>query len=367
MTSSSAEDANYVGSVGRAASLRRTRHRRLALAAALGAAAAGGLAGTLAAGADLAWWLELFVHFRPQYAALLAVAGLVLLALGRRALGLAALLLGAVNASALAHYYWPRPAPPPAGTELRAALANVWFRNQDPGPLLAWLRRAQPDVAVLLEATPAWRAAIGTLTDLLPHQARAGDVVVASRLPLGDLQALPFGDGGEAAVAFSVGLGDGAIRVIGVHVDWPLGPASAARRNAQLEVLARLARASPAPVLLLGDLNVTAFSPHFDRLLIAGGLKDCAAGRGFSPSWPTVFPPLSLRIDHCLHGPGLVPYRVTNGPRIGSDHFPLEVTVIRTDPGHAAPVPAGGAAGVSRFDPVPRERAAVPAPLTSRP
>ena len=317
-----------MGSGRRAATPRRARWRRLALAASLALAAAAGLAGTLGALAGFAWWLELFAHFRPQYAIVLAASGLALLALGARTPAIATLLLCALNALPLLHYYRPQPAPPPAGVELRAALANVWFRNDDPQPLLAWLRENRPDVAVLLEVPSAWRDAIGTLAGELPHQARAGDVVVASRLPLRDLRLLPFGDG-EGAVAFSVVLGGETVTVIGAHADWPLGPASAARRNAQLEALAGLASGSPAPVLLLGDLNVSAFSPHFARLLAAGGLADCAAGRGFSPSWPVGFPPLALRIDHCLHGPGLAVARLANGPRIGSDHRPLAVTVSR--------------------------------------
>lgn len=132
-------------------------------------AAAAGLAGTLAALADLAWWLELFAHFRPQYALALAASGAVLLAVGARAVGVAALLLAAANALPLLHYYHPRPLPAPAGPELRAVLANVWFRNGDHGSLLEWLRATRPDVAVLLEVTPEWRATLATLDDVLPY------------------------------------------------------------------------------------------------------------------------------------------------------------------------------------------------------
>ncbi len=274
------------------------------------------------------WWLELFAHFRPQYALALAVSGAALLALGARAVGIAALLLAAVNALPLLHYYHPRPLPSLAGPELRAVLANVWYRNDDHGRLLDWLREARPDVAVLLEVTPEWRAALATLGEVLPYQAHSAGVLVASRRPLVGLRALDFEGDEEGAMVFTTELGSGQVTVIGAHASWPLGPGVSAQRNAQLDTLAALARGAPGPVLLLGDLNLTAFTPRFARLLDRGGLVDCAAGRGFAPSWPARFPPLGLRIDHCLHGPGLRTALLRNGPHIGSDHRPLEVVLV---------------------------------------
>lgn len=307
--------------------------------AAIVAAALAGLAGTLGALADAAWWLELFAHFRPQYAAALAVAGLALVFAGARAAGAAALLLAAVNALPLLHYFAPRPPPAPPGPELRAVFANVWFRNEDPAPTVGWLRERQPDVAVLLEVTPRWREALASLDDVLPYRAQSGRMVVASRRPLAGLRSISFGEEDAGAMVFATTLDGRPVTVIGAHATWPLGPTSSALRNAQLDALAGLARAAPGPVLLIADLNLTAFAPRFARLLERSRLADCAAGRGFTPSWPAQFPPLGMRIDHCLHGIGLTPVSVGNGPRTGSDHRPLEV-VLR--PALAAPGRAEG-------------------------
>ncbi len=320
------EGANYGGSGSAVASPPGSGRRRLRNAA-LATAALAGLAGTLGTLSDLAWWLELFTHFRPQYAALLAAAGIVLAATGAAPAGIAALVLAAANALPLAHYLLPRPPPAPPGPELRVALANVWFRNEDPPPLLDWLRERRPDLVVLLEVTPRWEASLSALDDILPFRARSGRMLVASRQPLAGLRAVGFGDADAGAMVFATALDGRPVTVIGAHATWPLGPGSHARQVAQLEELARIARVAPGPVLLLGDLNLSAFAPRFARLLERGGLADCAAGRGLSFSWPAQFPPLALRIDHCLHGAGLVPVSVGNGPRIGSDHLPLEVVL----------------------------------------
>ena len=69
------------------------------------------IAGTVGSLGYLAWWLELFAHFRPQYALSLAIGGACLLALRRPGVGLAALVLAAVNAVPLMHYYYPPGAP----------------------------------------------------------------------------------------------------------------------------------------------------------------------------------------------------------------------------------------------------------------
>jgi len=311
--------------------LDRRRARRVATVVAIAAAVASGLAAL----GQHAWWLELFAHFRPQYAILLAASGIALLALGAPAGGLAAVALAVVNALPLLHYYAPRPPPQLQGDEpeLRALLVNVYFRNAGHDRLLDYLRALQPDVAVFLEVTPAWRASLRTLGESLPHQAESGELFVASRWSLIVVRVEPFGGDDAGAMVFTLDVGGRPLTVIGAHASWPLGRALSARRNEQLAQLARLARTAPAPVLLLADMNLTVFTPRFAQLLRDGGLADCSAGRGWQPGWPALFPPLALRIDHCLHGAGIEPRRVATGPFIGSDHYPLEVTLrFRDEP-----------------------------------
>jgi endonuclease/exonuclease/phosphatase (EEP) superfamily protein YafD len=275
----------------------------------------------------MAWWLELFSHFRPQYALLLAACGIGLVAFGRPAVGLAALALAAANALQLLHYYAGPPSPPGVGPEFKAVLANVYFRNGRHDRLLEYVRAAEPDVAVFLEVTPAWSEALRGLASQLPYQAQAGEVFVASRTPLRGLRALPLAGQGAMAAVFSLDAGGAQFTVIGAHASWPLGADIAASRDRELDQLAGIVRAAPGPVLVLGDLNITAFSPAFSRLLGQAGLLDCAAGRGFHPTWPAWFPPLYIQIDHCLAGPGLAVTGLATGPYVGSDHYPLEVTL----------------------------------------
>ena len=247
-------------------------------------------------------------------------------------------MLAAANALPLAYYYYGAPTAPPAnGPGLRAVLVNVYFRNGSHGRLLHYVRAAAPDVVVFLEVTPAWAAALRELRDVLPYQAQAGELLVASRLPLQGLRALALPPGDAQAVVFRAESAAGALTVIGAHTNWPLGRRIAANRNAELMALAALARSVDGPLAVLADLNVTAFSPVFHQLLAHGRLADCAAGRGWHPTWPAWFPPLYLQIDHCLVGAGVSVAAFRAGSYVGSDHYPLEVTLV--------PAPRAPAAG----------------------
>jgi endonuclease/exonuclease/phosphatase (EEP) superfamily protein YafD len=306
--------------------------RQHALPWILAVAAAAAAGGVLASLAHLGWWLELFSHFRAQYALLLAACGVGLLWLRRPALGAAALALAAANAVPMLHYLGPVDEHGPVQGPVKAVLLNLWFRNDDHDRVLEYIRGARPDVAVFLEATPAWQDSLQQLGGLLPYQARAGEVFVASRLPLQGLRAVPLAASGTMALQFGIETPGGAVTVIGAHANWPLGPRIAAMRNRELLRLAELAREAPAPAVVLGDFNVTAYSPVFVELLARSGLHDCAAGQGLHATWPALFPPLFLQIDHCLADPAIRILGLRSGPWVGSDHFPLEVELA---PGEA--------------------------------
>ena len=103
----------------------------------------------------------------------------------------------------------------------------------------------------------------------------------------------------------------------------PVSADLARDRNEQLATLAEFARQSTHPLLLVGDLNISPWSPHFARLLADSGLRD--SGYGISPSWPVGWLPLQIPIDHALFSAGIhIKYRKT-GTDLGSDHYPIIV------------------------------------------
>jgi endonuclease/exonuclease/phosphatase (EEP) superfamily protein YafD len=99
-------------------------------------------------------------------------------------------------------------------------------------------------------------------------------------------------------------------------------------RNVQLRGLASLAGQSKGMMILIGDLNVTPWSPDYARLIRDSGLRDARRGHGILPTWPTFFPLMMIPLDHCLISPTLAVSDIRLGPNIGSDHLPLIVDLL---------------------------------------
>lgn len=310
--------------------MRFDRNLAATLLAALGALT--GAAGLAGIAGDLSWFLDLFAHFRVQYAVVLAGCAIGLALLGRPWVAAGCLALAAANASFALPYLRAAPAGTTEGAPLRVVSLNVYKHNREYERVRAFLRAERADFVVLVETTPAWARELGALHDLYPHAAyspRAGasGVLLLSRTPI--LEWLPLFVGGqpESGIRARIAPFGHPMDVIGVHLSWPVRSELAAQRNRELDGLARVTARAGVPLVVLGDFNDTRYSPSFARLLRDGALRDCAAGRGLSRSWPTWFAPLGIQIDHCLHTRGVWTERFDTGPDVGSDHYPLVVTL----------------------------------------
>jgi len=304
-----------------------------AMAAGICVAATAGLCGR-------AWFLlELFAHWRVQYIWGLAVCAVALLVFRRwrtaGAVGLLAVLLGA---TLLPFYTGSSDRAVPR--TLRVLQANILYESDGHDALLEMLRAADADVVVLLEVTSLWESKLKALSDVYPYsrvlpQSGAFGLAVLSRLPVEEWQELSPAESqlpAEArlpAILARIGVDGRPVNVLAAHVFPPISPAAAATRNAQMAALAAIARGQSAPVILLGDLNATPWSPQFKDLLRDGGLADARRGHGVNPTWPTFWPSiLRIPIDHCLTTPNITVQDFRTGGATGSDHLPIIVDLV---------------------------------------
>ena len=276
--------------------------------------------------ADQAWPCELMCHFRLQEVVAAACCVVALAGLRRWRWGRAAGLLAVLNGWTLWPYY-PFPETPRALSKnpLRVVSANLYSGNPTPDALIEYVRRVQPDVLVALEVTPDWERRLTELHAEFPYravQSRSGNFGIAlySRLPIREQSFAPLSEHNSAIVARLDTHGD-PLTVIAAHPYPPGGGRNTRLRNTQLSELGRLAAAAEGSCLVAGDLNVTPFSPAFDRLLSSGQLRDPRLNRGFLPTWPAGRRMLQIPIDHCLARGAHV--ELTIGPDVGSDHFPV--------------------------------------------
>ena len=91
------------------------------------------------------------------------------------------------------------------------------------------------------------------------------------------------------------------------------------KNRKQFAEAAKIMKATKRPKLLVGDLNVTMWSPYFQRLLRDSGLRDARRGYGLQTTWPVPLPSfLRLAIDHCLVSEEWFVQAITTGANTGS-------------------------------------------------
>ena len=303
---------------------------------------AGATVGSLAALASRwHWFAELFSHYRLYY--LLAQAVLVMVFLNTRRYGwlAATVLLALPNAWYVGPYLLPllpRAADAQAATQTPQIIAlNLGYRNEAHERVLGYLANRQADLLVFSEYTSEWDAALGPVLVEYPHRLLRPrpdpfGMAVYSRSPLLGAQKLDLGTS-KNAENFQLGaaVAGRQFEVFALHLFPPTSAARAAQRLEQLRRLTERLIAAPSPRLVIGDLNLTPFSPHFSALLEGSQLLDARRRQGLHITWPSLPLPLWIPIDHCLADPGSGVVDVRVGPAVGSDHYPLEIVLAAID------------------------------------
>ena len=285
-------------------------------------------------GGQLWWVFELASHFRPQYALTL---GLCLpLLLYRRRYRWAAVFgaFAVLNAMLLAPRLLPLAEaavhPGADQTTFRVLLANVNAANRDYSKMRQVILKYEPDFIVLLEVTPWLLERLTEFDGRYPHRAVAPrednfGIALLGRQPFLRTEIMQFGAAELPSITAEIAVGERRLILVGTHPLPPVSAEAAQNRNEQLAALALFARQARHPLLLLGDLNVSPWSPYFARLLTDSGLRDSADGRGILPSWPVGLAPLWIPIDHALYSDGVEILRRETGSTLGSDHYPVIV------------------------------------------
>jgi endonuclease/exonuclease/phosphatase (EEP) superfamily protein YafD len=279
------------------------------------------------------WWaFDLFSHFRLQY----VVAALILsvAALAVRAQPTAAVLaaVALVHGWAVKDLWWGGSANAAlGGVPLRVVSANVLSQNRTPEKVLEFVRAADADLVVLIDARwDTWQPVFSALGALYPYETprASGEgppVILFSRHPIVDHAVVRPPGGRRPYLVAEVAVGGATLVVAGVHPSSPSPsePSGTRRRNRELDHIGDIARDTDRPVIVAGDFNTTPWSPYFRDLLAAAGLRNAALGHGYIGTWPTWFRPALIPIDHVLLKGPLAATAVRRGPAVGSDHYPI--------------------------------------------
>ncbi len=278
--------------------------------------------------------LELFSHFRLQY----FVSSLLLLAvfamLRRRNFSLLLVALVLLNAWFVLPWYVgdDRTAAVASGGTIKILQANVLHKNTETTALLAQIDAEKPDLVILLEMTPLWLQAMQSLRAEYPYsvtEAQQGPFGIGlfSKLPLEDAKIVQAPPVGLPEIRVTVLMGEQQVRLASAHPMPPVGRANIEARNLQLAALGNDLGRSARPMVFIGDLNTSMWAPTYLAFEQASGLRNGRKGFGLIPTYPTFLPIAGIPIDHCLVSEEFKVLEFRTGARIGSDHWPIIVTL----------------------------------------
>ncbi|MBD2358809.1 endonuclease/exonuclease/phosphatase family protein [Tolypothrix sp. FACHB-123] len=307
--------------------------------------------GFLSLGSYMAWFwpIELFAHFRLQYLVLSLIVTIILGILGKtrhlksKVIVIFALLLVGLNLIEVLPWYLPHAQQLTGNTsqQVRLLSFNINIQNQDNANIINVVQENRPDIALLMEVTPnTFDNLTAELKNTLPYTFRSpgGGLAIFSRLPIKDIKADNFnGKSGHNLIA-TLTLNKKPIQLIGSHPIVPVKRNTFHRRNLQLAALSDYIHDFNQPLIIMGDFNVTPWSPYYRRFINKTNLHNTRLGFGILPSWPRsathvnlpswVIPLINIPIDHCFVSKHFRVSGIYTGKNANSDHAPLITDLV---------------------------------------
>jgi endonuclease/exonuclease/phosphatase (EEP) superfamily protein YafD len=288
--------------------------------------------------------LDVLTHFTSIWLAGVVLAALLWAVAGRRGRATPLLALVAVL-SALTLMIPELTAARSAGGEidgqtLKIVQFNLWGRNRDPEATTRWILETDPDIIVLQEGLARSGGVARALARRYPHRTTCAEPWPCSTMILAKRR--PIAEGGLSRAVSPAHLAGawatfrapgGPYTVVGVHYTWPWPAGS--QQQMTLRLAKVLERFPKDRLIVSGDFNSTPWSFSMRRQDRLFGLERRTRALA---SWPAgdfsrlhlAAPFPLLPIDHVYAGAGWRTVEARRGPRLGSDHHPLVVTLAPT-------------------------------------
>lgn len=223
------------------------------------------------------------------------------------------------------------------GETLKIVQFNLWGRNRDPVGTYRWILATDPDIVVIEEGFDRSRGVARRLAARYPYRTTCADPAPCSTMILAKQR--PTAEGGLSTAVSNARLSGawakfsaagGPFTLVAVHYTWPF---PAGPQQQQTLRLARVLERFPKDRLIVsGDFNSTPWSFSLRRQDRLFGLERRTRALA---SWPAgdfsrlhvALPFPLLPIDQVYAGQGWRTVDVRRGPRLGSDHYPVVVTL----------------------------------------
>jgi len=271
-----------------------------------------------------------------------AVIGLLLAALLRaRNLGLIYVLLLLIGGLWLLPRFLPPFSVPDAqGTTFKLVTFNVYPDNQREDEAIEWLLAQDADLLMLQEHS----GNLPDLADSYPYvEIVQGNSVsgIFSRFPIIEYEEVTFGEFTHQRAVIEIE--DSPFVLYNVHLAMPLTQNESIplplrydsmQRDSQIRELLARAPEETLPVIIVGDFNMSEFSPIYDTIAaeFTDAYREASWGigatwpGGASEEWTTPLPRL-IRLDYVWYSSNFQALSARVGPALGSDHLPLIISL----------------------------------------
>jgi endonuclease/exonuclease/phosphatase (EEP) superfamily protein YafD len=269
------------------------------------------------------WAFDLFSHFLMQYCFVGLLFGASFVALKQHKRAALVFLIAALSLfesrMSLQH---PMQIFPPAKTgiqTIRLVQYNHHVSKQNFEGVKLWLTKNADtfDIIVLQEATAKTVELMGAIKNLYPYQiheprSNAFGMVVLSRYPITEHSIINLTgnvvDNFFIRATINVPETNEPLIIYALHAIPPTGHRLFQQRNSEiLEVGQIVSEDTHRYKAMIGDWNITPYSPFFTKLLDKSGLNYQAKGLLLNPSWPCVpiYYFMKIPIDHILYSDSL--------------------------------------------------------------
>jgi endonuclease/exonuclease/phosphatase (EEP) superfamily protein YafD len=279
------------------------------------------------------WLFDIASHFRIQYLIFLTIAaGIFWFKKRCKELCFNGLAI-AINLVCILPIYYEVPASEAGMTRPYTALIlNLHYTNENYDLAADYLEDIKPDILLLMEFSPYWKDGLDSVLQKYPSRViemrdDPFGIGIYSNFIINEGMGLELGGTDIPSLKIKFDIDGKPLSFFAVHLMPPFGQLGSEMRNSQMNGLQKLVKSDTSKrIMILGDINMTPWSPIFQKFESNTMLKNVRKGFGILATWPANLKPLGIPLDHGFVSPNIIIRDIETGPHVGSDHLPLKIT-----------------------------------------
>jgi endonuclease/exonuclease/phosphatase (EEP) superfamily protein YafD len=208
---------------------------------------------------------------------------------------------------------------------------NVQWNSNKHESSLKYIHQCKADILVLQEVTEEMRKVINEYQTSFPYQLGEGHshvmILAKHKLEFVNYLSWPgkFQHRAIHAVCYLKGI---KINVLAIHLQVTRTWKEIVIRDEQIETLTTTLAGVNAPALVVGDFNSGVGSTVLRKIERNTSLRSVGSLLNYLSTWPAGYGQLAIQLDHCYVNMPLAVANIKIGPRLDSDHRPIEAKIM---------------------------------------